>query len=63
MFKPIIYANTIQSMSLILHAVERLGIGTIFAMQYVRLDLVTAGPWYVVLRSTLKSYYTQHRYF
>ena len=29
------------------------------AMQYVRLDLVTAGPCYVVLQSTLKSYYTR----
>ena len=28
-------------------------------MQYVRLDLVTVGPWYVVLRSTLQSYYTR----
>ena len=26
MFKPIVFANTIQSMSIILHAVERLGI-------------------------------------
>ena len=25
MFKPIVYANTIHSMSIILHAVERLG--------------------------------------
>ena len=25
MFKPIVFANTIQSMSIILHAVERLG--------------------------------------
>ena len=25
MFKPIVYANTIQSMSIILHAVERMG--------------------------------------
>ena len=28
-------------------------------LQYARLDHVTAGPWYVVMRSTLKSYYTE----
>ena len=28
------------------------------AIQCVRLYLITAGPWYVVLRSTLKSYFT-----
>ena len=27
------------------------------AIQCVRLDLITADPWYFVLRSTLKSYY------
>ena len=30
-------------------------------IQCVHLDLLTAGPWYVVLRSTLKSYYTKKR--
>ena len=33
------------------------------AIQYVRLDLITAGPWYVVLRSTLKSYFTRYTKF
>lgn len=30
MFKPIVFANTIQSMSIILHAVERMGIAFLF---------------------------------
>ena len=29
------------------------------AIQCVRLYLIAAGPWYVVLRSTLKSYFTR----
>ena len=32
-------------------------------MQYGSFDLVTAGPMYVVLQSTLKSYYTHYLYF
>ena len=36
MFKPIVFANTIQSMSIILHAVERLGIisNGLFRLQF-----------------------------
>ena len=38
MFKPIVFANTIQSMSIILHAVERLGnIFWIDQLSYVRM--------------------------
>ena len=37
MFKPIVFANTIQSMSIILHAVERLGNNSnlLFRLQYI----------------------------
>ena len=39
------------------------GAAAVAAIQCVRFYLIAAGPWYVVLRSTLKSYLTQVKIF